>query len=174
MEGDKGRGDRAFEAEGFGPELLPPIMDFGVENWALQYLVKHVLEAVVHLHPRQYATRGGVKAAVKEVASALSNGFVWAVEIDVKDCFMSFYGKKLASLIPLPKEVEHILVSEYLNLKGGNLYNLFDIVGPAGDDDKDWQSFQLKRGACRRPTGHSSGVGCITAGSRGPVGHVAS
>jgi hypothetical protein len=112
------------------PNDYRPIMDFGIENRALQHLVFPVLRELVQLHPRQYGTRGGTHAAIKQAVAALSSGFVWAVEVDIKDCYKSFDGKKLTSLIPLPKEVsERTLISMYLSMKGGNIIDAFGPVG---------------------------------------------
>jgi hypothetical protein len=47
-----------------GPDKFRPTLDFGIENRALQYLVLSVLYAIADLHPRQFATRGGVPAAI--------------------------------------------------------------------------------------------------------------
>ena len=42
-------------------------------------------------------------------------------------------GKKLKDLLPIPKEVsEHVLISEHLNLKGGNLAGITK-SGPTSD-----------------------------------------
>lgn len=52
------------------------------------------------------------------------------------DCYPSFDGKKLKDLLPIPKEVtENVIISEHLNLKGGNLAGITksDPFGPAGD-----------------------------------------
>ncbi len=43
-----------------GPDKFRPALDFGVENRALQHLVMSVFYAIAELHPRQFATRGGV------------------------------------------------------------------------------------------------------------------
>ena len=90
-------------------------MNFGIENRALQYLVRSLLETVFVPHPRQYLLQGGVKAAVYQLAKAMEAGPVCAYELDIKDCYQSFDGKKLTSLIPLPKEVSercaHLRVS---------------------------------------------------------------
>jgi hypothetical protein len=70
------------------------------------------------------------------VVKAMSTGPVWAVEVDVVDCYPSFDGKKLKDLLPVPKEVtENELISEHLNLKGGNLAGITKSgpFGPAGD-----------------------------------------
>jgi hypothetical protein len=41
------------------------------------------------------------------------------MRIPISSCFD---GKKLKDLLPIPKEVtEYVLISEHLNLKGGNL-----------------------------------------------------
>jgi hypothetical protein len=114
-------------------------MEFGIENRALQYLVLDPLMALADLDPSQYALRGGVKAAIKDVADAMKSGPVCAIEVDIKDCYSSFDGKKLQSLIPLPKEVtQRVITSKYLHLIGGNAHDLF---GPA--DGEEWEPILL-------------------------------
>ncbi len=108
-------------------------MDFGPEHRALQHLVRRVLKMVADLHPHQFGTgNGGLHAAIKHVAQAMKDGFVWAVEIDVESCFPSFEADKVADLLPLPKEVtERVLLSRHLNLVPGNLLDLLGGV-PGG------------------------------------------
>jgi hypothetical protein len=109
-----------------------PIMDFGVKHRALQYILLDVLRAVADLHPRQYGNRGGVHAAIKQVAKLMAKGYLWAVEIDLEKCFQSFDADKVPDYVPLPKKVtERNLLSRSLNLVPGNLYALF---GPASDE----------------------------------------
>jgi len=48
-----------------------PIMSFGIENRALQYLLRQVLEARSKLQPNQFLTSGGTPAAVKAVLEAI-------------------------------------------------------------------------------------------------------
>lgn len=73
--------------------------------------------------------------AISKATQTMKNGLLCGIEIDIKDCYSSFDGKKLSGLFPLPKEVsDHVLISEYLNIVSGNLYDLF---GPADDDDGD-------------------------------------
>jgi hypothetical protein len=105
-------------------------MSFGAENRALQYLALGLLETVANLHPRQFGTgNGGIHAAIKHVAQAMKEGFVWAVEIDIENCFPSFDGNKVPDLLPLPKEVtERVLLARNLNLVPGNLLDLFEGV----------------------------------------------
>jgi hypothetical protein len=117
------------------PDSFRTYMAFGIENRALQYLVLPLLEQVACIPPYQYTVRGGLHASIKHVVKAMSTGPVWAVEIDVVDCYQSFDGKKLKDLLPVPEEVsEHVLISEYLNLKGGNLAGIIKSgpFGPAG------------------------------------------
>jgi hypothetical protein len=115
------------------PNYFRVFMDFGIENRALQYLVRRPLEILADTVPFQYTLKGGTKAAIEHVVKAMSEGPVWAIELDVKDCYPSFDGKKLPSLIPLPKEVtDHVIVSEYLHLVPGNIGYHF---GPTGVDD---------------------------------------
>jgi hypothetical protein len=80
-------------------------IDFGIENRALQYLVLLVLREVMELHPDQYGNRGGVHLAIKRVVEAMNEGYLWAVEFDIKDFFSSFDGNKALSLLPIPKRV---------------------------------------------------------------------
>ncbi|HZM90084.1 MAG TPA: hypothetical protein VFF31_26430 [Blastocatellia bacterium] len=70
--------------------------------------------------------------AIKQVTQAMKEGFDWAIEIDIEDCFPSFEGDKVRDLIPLPKEVtEQVLLARNLNLVPGNLLDLFE--GETGD-----------------------------------------
>ena len=96
------------------------ICKFGIEHRALQYLVRDVLIALVELHPNQYATHGGVHAAIKHTKQALMDGDLWAAELDINNCYQSFDESKLPNLLPLPKEVtDHVIISRYLNLSLG-------------------------------------------------------
>jgi len=127
----------------FDPKLYRTYTAFGIENTALQYLLLPLLEQVADVTPYQYTVRGGMHAAIKQVAKVMSIGPVWAVELDVVDCYPSFDREKLTDLLPVPKEVsEHVLIAEHLNIKGGNIKQVKvkgvkDVVksglfGPAG------------------------------------------
>jgi hypothetical protein len=102
-------------------------LDFGPENRALQYLLLCPLREIADLHPHQFGTgNGGSHAAIKHVAQAMQDGFLWAVEIDIKNCFASFGGDGVVDFLPLPKEVtEQVLLARNLNLVPGNLVDLF-------------------------------------------------
>jgi hypothetical protein len=123
---DKGNGDYRKTA------------DFGIINRALQYLVLPLIERTTDLHPHQYACKGGTHAAIQYVQQLLSEGYSYAIEHDIEDCFGSFEGAKVPDLLCLPKEVtERVILSGYLNLVSGNLYDVFSTSGPAnGDDDE--------------------------------------
>ena len=116
-----------------------PIMDFGIVNRSLQYLVRAALEAQANIHPCQFAIRGGRSTAVKAVMDALTAGNHWVVEIDIADCYPSFDGEILPDLLPIPKEVtRHVLLSRYLNIVLGNVTNCLGpemntSVDPEGD-----------------------------------------
>jgi hypothetical protein len=114
-----------------GPEKFRPTLDFGIENRALQYLVLSVLYAIAELHPRQFATRGGVPAAISQVANAMKAGNVRAREIDIKDFYPSFDGNRLVDLIPVPKGViERVLLSQHLNIVPSNLPSSLRVTEP--------------------------------------------
>jgi len=100
-----------------GPGKFRPTLDFGIENRALQYLVLSVLYAIAELHPRQFATRGGVPGAITEVVKAIKAGDLHAREIDIKDFYPSLDGNKLVDLIPIPRKViARVLTSEHLTI----------------------------------------------------------
>jgi Reverse transcriptase (RNA-dependent DNA polymerase) len=130
------------------PNYFRIYMAFGIENRALQYLVLRLLEILADLVPYQYTIRGGVPAAIKHVANAMSTGPMWAVELDVNDCYQSFDGNKLPSLLSLPKEVsECVLISKYLHRVPGNIAYHF---GSTGDDPGDPVSLEETLVAARQ------------------------
>jgi hypothetical protein len=115
------------------PDCFRTFMEFGIENRALQYLVRRPLETLAEFEPYQYTIKGGVQAAILHVMKAMSAGPVWAIELDVADCYPSFDNDKLPSLIPLPMEVtDHVVVAHGLHLVPGNIQYHF---GPTGNDD---------------------------------------
>ena len=136
-------------------------INFGIENRALQYLVLLVLRELVELHPSQYQTNPygprGTHPAIEQVKKALGEGYLWAIEYDIKDCYPSFNGKELSNFIPLPKKViEAVLLCEHLNLKGGYslLYSSYS-VGCEGDDD--WSPDQFNDALVRARRGIPQG-----------------
>jgi hypothetical protein len=108
-------------------------MDFGIRNRALQYLLLLPLREAVTLHPNQHGLKGTHKA-IQRAAAAMSDGHVWAIEIDIKNFYPSFNGKALPSYLPFPKKVsQKVLLGEHLNLKGGP--SLSSAFGCEGDVD---------------------------------------
>ena len=94
-------------------------MDFGIENRALQYLLLLALRELVDLHPSQYGLQG-THEAITAVAKAMSQGYSWAIECDVKDCFASFDGGKgTQSSSRTGESRREVLISEHLNLVSG-------------------------------------------------------
>ncbi|TPI63943.1 hypothetical protein FJ417_03305 [Mesorhizobium sp. B3-1-7] len=109
------------------------LMDYGIENRALQYLVRPLIGAQSDLHPRQYGTRGS-HASIKRVAALLEQGYVWAIETDIKDCYPSFYGEKLHSFLPIPKRVtENVVCSASHNLSLDQHSTFGPATGPCED-----------------------------------------
>ena len=110
-------------------EDFRPIVDFGVENRALQYLVKRALEAHAELNPCQFGSKGTCKA-VKEVLANLADGFRYTAEIDINDCFPRVGVEALSVGLPIPiKVIERVISGQFLNLVPGNIYQLHG--GPA-------------------------------------------
>jgi hypothetical protein len=149
-----------------GPGKFRPTLDFGIENRALQYLVLSVLYAITELHPRQFATRGGPPAAITEVAKAIKAGSLHAREIDIKDFYPSFDGKKLVDLIPIPKRViERVLISEHLNIVPGTLHHttMFSSNGAADTDQGVGSPLETYLADARRGIPQGSSVSPIVA-----------
>jgi hypothetical protein len=116
----------SYKKKKSNPDERRITMNFGIENSALQYLILMVLEKTADLHPRQYATKGGVHSVIKQVAKAMSDGYLHAVELDIEDCYSSFVGEKVPDLLPLPKKVTlRTALCCHLNLTIGNLDDLF-------------------------------------------------
>jgi hypothetical protein len=111
------------------------ILDFGIENRALQYLLLRLLKTAADLHPHQYATRGGVPAAIDYVAASLLEGFVWTIETDIANCFPSFNGE-VYKFLPVPKDViHHVVMADHLTVTPGT--TLLHHFGTADDDPGD-------------------------------------
>jgi hypothetical protein len=107
------------------------VMDFGIENRALQLLVKPILEIRGKRHSNQYAGVG-THAAIERVAALMTEGNEWAIETDITDCFPSFVGEKVQELLPLPKKVtSSVVLCASLNLSLGSN----SIFGPADPGD---------------------------------------
>jgi hypothetical protein len=115
-----------------GAHTFRPTLDFGIENRALQHLVLSVLYAIAELHPRQFATRGGVPVAIAHVMNAMKAGYVHVREIDIKDFYASFDRNKLVELIPVQKRViERVLSSDHLNIIPSKLHLITSCFGAA-------------------------------------------
>ena len=112
-----------------------PIMDFGIENRTLQYLVQAALEAQANIHPHQFAIRGGRSAAGRAVMAALAAGYHWGAEVDIADCYPSFNGDNISDLLPIPKGVtRNVLLSCHLNITLGNVLRWY--FGPEDASDE--------------------------------------
>jgi hypothetical protein len=110
-----------------------PIMGFGIENRALQYLIYPILRATAQLHPNQYGLKG-VSCAVSQARDLIAAGHVWGTETDIANCFPSFEMDKVANLIPLPKSViENVIFSKHLNLRSPQLGALVGYAEDGGD-----------------------------------------
>ncbi len=115
------------------PGNFRPIMAFGIENRGLQYLVCSVLEVRADLHSSQYLLKG-VHQAINRVAELMADGYLWAIETDIRDCYRSFDGEKAPDYLPIPERVTRSsLLSASLHLKLHPYWtNLFGPSCPAG------------------------------------------
>lgn len=139
-----------FKPKASDPNAFRPIMDFGIENRALQQLVGSALKARANIHPNQFCVRGGgIHAAVAKVSTALMSGYCWVVETDIANCYSSFDGEEVPGLLPLPEEVTRkIILSRDLNLSPGNIEKWFGPAdGVGGNDDALTQAIaEARRG----------------------------
>ena len=129
-----------FKPKASNEHEFRPIMDFGIENRALQHLALAALRAQSDLHPNQLYTTGGTRAAISTVMAALAEGYNWVVETDIADCFPSFDGDRLHDLLPLPKGVtRQVIISSHLNIVLGGFLTE---VGP-DDGVNEWHDGPL-------------------------------
>lgn len=109
------------------------IFEFGLENRALQNLVASLLKVHANLHPSQYGMRG-THAAIQRVVRLMMEGYAWAIETDIKDCYPSFDGDQVEKLLPIPKEVtRHVLFCGTLSLRTDP--NAFGPASAAEDEE---------------------------------------
>ncbi len=96
-----------------------PIIDPDIENRALQILCARAMLPFADPHPNQFAVNGGRTQACLRLAEAIENeGFKWATEIDVKDCYLSFDERKIPDFLPLPERVaRNDVLAAHLNLR---------------------------------------------------------
>jgi hypothetical protein len=138
------------------------LMDFGIENRALQYLLLPILQTAADLHPYQYATQGGVPAAIDRVTELLLAGYVWTIETDIANCFPSFDGKSLHNFLPIPKEViARVIMADTLNVTPGD--NLLHYFGPADGDEGDPFALDQCLADARRGIPQGSAVASLVA-----------
>lgn len=126
-----------FQPKKGNPDEYRPILDFGIEHRALQYLVLPLLRARSEQHPCQYGRRG-THAAIARVAELMARGYVHAVETDIANCFQSFDGEKVAGHLPIPKRVTSaVVVGAALNMRL-SYPNQFGPADPEVDDEDIW------------------------------------
>jgi hypothetical protein len=89
-----------------------PIVSFGIERRALQYLVHSALAAQANITERQYAHKGngGRTEAISAVNRAINDGMKWALQGDIRNCFGSIEGTHLEAQLPLPHRVTQQVV----------------------------------------------------------------
>lgn len=109
------------------------VIDFRIENRALQYLILPLIESICSVHPLQFGGKG-VSNAIDKVGELMVAGYTHTIETDITNCFPSFEEENLRDYLFLPKEViRHVIMAEHLNVvPGDKLYSLF---GPADGDE---------------------------------------
>ena len=143
-----------------GPnEDYRPVCDFGIENRALQNLIRSALKAQSSLRPNQYAMRG-VTRAMRKVEKALYAGFTHIRQLDIAGCFNGFDGGKIPKLLPLPEAVTRkVLLSSDLHYVPGNIKEL--IEQHTWDDPAKMQNDILGVGAVWRGLPQGSSVSSL-------------
>lgn len=113
---------------------LRMICSFGIENRARQYMVERFVTAVCPTEPSQFLMRGGVAAAIGQVKKLLAEGYNYAIEADLTNCFPSMNAGSMHEIVPLPKEViDKVVMGEgYVAIPGDALLYYF---GSSNDDE---------------------------------------
>lgn len=85
--------------------------NFGVMDRIAQTMVRLALQpfAALAIQGYQFAALPGDRrdgrAAIEAVREAIEDGYVWVSEIDICDCFGSFFRELVVRLLPIPKAV---------------------------------------------------------------------
>jgi hypothetical protein len=88
----------------------------GLLHRTAQTIVQWIVGAYFVPRSFQY-THLGVPAAIKKVNALVKAGHVHAARLDIKDFFVSFDAEKLATELPLPKEVvDHAVVGRLMKV----------------------------------------------------------
>ena len=94
------------------------VMEYGPENRARQYVLSNLSKMTTTLDPRQYLFSGGRDGAAREVVRLINQGFVYFVELDIKDYYPSVDEEEAVKLLPVPSEVGMLnLTLCYLNIR---------------------------------------------------------
>jgi len=100
-----------------GREKVRPVLAYGPEHRTRQYAILGLLRATTTLDQRQYLFSGGLARAVREVIRLIEEGFIYFVELDIKDFYPSVNEKEAIKLLPVPFEVGMLnLTSCHLNI----------------------------------------------------------
>ncbi|MGO9772819.1 MAG: hypothetical protein ACLPSW_25375 [Roseiarcus sp.] len=96
------------------------ICRFGPINRAKHDLVARAMAP--HFKPREFQhSKKGIQFAIAKAKEFGASGFVYAARLDIGDFFGSFELEKLASVLPLPKEVvEYAVMGQHLKLAVSN------------------------------------------------------
>ena len=112
-----------------------PVVAFGIENRALQYLVKRVLEAQTHVEPYQFGMKG-IRRATKAVLANLNDAYCYTAEVDIRNCFPSVDVEALSAYLPIPREViQRVISGLHLNIVSGNIYHIHGGPGYDAEDE---------------------------------------
>lgn len=137
------------------------VVNFGIENRALQYLIAPLLRATCEIHPHQYGSKG-VPAAIDQVGELIKSGYLWTKETDIRNCFPSFEGENLHTMLHLPKRViSHVIMGENLNVVPGD--TLLNVFGPAEGDDGDPFTVECFLAEARQGIPHGSAHATLIA-----------
>jgi hypothetical protein len=114
------------------------VMNFGIENRALQQMTRDILRFAGRIAPGQYGCSGGVKAAGKAVLKNLDDGYVYVAEVDIKNCYPSFNREGITTVLPVPKEiVNKVLTSHCLNIVLGNPKDIYQFSTVGSKEEAD-------------------------------------
>lgn len=137
------------------------VLNFGIKNRSLQYLIAPLLKATSQLHPQQFGSQG-VPQAIDLVGDLMKGGHLWTIETDIQNCFPSFEGENLHTILHLPKRViSHVIMGENLNVVPGD--TLLNVFGPAEGDDGDPYTVECFLAEARQGMPHGSAPATLIA-----------
>ena len=136
------------------------LLDFGIINRAFCSTWSKGCSPNRRSASRTISHSRRVPAAIKRVASLMLDGYEWAIETDIENCYPSFSAENMHTALSLPKEViDNVIMARGYNVVPGD--SLLYLYGPAPDDEGAPCLLEEQVAKARRGIPHGSAVASL-------------